>query len=479
MMKKYLEYNDEKSSKFWEIQVDGNIHTVRYGKTGVSGQTKTKTFTDESEAIKDAEKLVSTKVKKGYVEVSLDASTTDYTEIWEKITVAKNLKSALVNHFSFLADTKGFTEVLNEIMELATSARIEKDRLVITFQEDDLVLECSPPDKQKYKNYPASMQRISSFHGQIKCGELIFDAPGQLDLGAYDEEDTVYKLFAGDYNNVKEVIWEMDSNTIWLFHPTEKNSSGNDALFSVSHEMENEINLTDNNPGSIFLDRLIKLQQWPIILPKMEDKTETNEETTKWWECIAYALNENDTIFHYADNEPLTESFSDTLLATIIELALINLSSFKDLPLEKMSSLKKLSVNNKELAIKKLDGIEKAKNIEGLEVDNHELTTLEPLMELNTLTSISLRGNKIKDITHLKNCINLKRIYLSDNPIKSIDVMSNFPNLEVLWIDDTAVKDISILENAKKLKELSLPSRLSEKKVDAFEKAMPDVEIDY
>jgi Leucine-rich repeat (LRR) protein len=68
-------------------------------------------------------------------------------------------------------------------------------------------------------------------------------------------------------------------------------------------------------------------------------------------------------------------------------------------------------------------------------------------MGVKTLASLSLRGNKIKDITHLKDCINLKRIYLSDNPIKNIDVMSNFPNLEVLWIDDTAVKDTGIFIN--------------------------------
>lgn len=68
-MKKYLEYNDEKSSKFWQIEAEGNTHTVKYGKIGTKGQVKTKIFTDEITAIKDAKKLVSAKIKKGYLDV--------------------------------------------------------------------------------------------------------------------------------------------------------------------------------------------------------------------------------------------------------------------------------------------------------------------------------------------------------------------------------------------------------------------------
>ncbi len=62
----YLEYKDEKSNKFWEITITGNTHTVRYGKIGSEGQSKTKEFASEEEAEKDAEKLVSSKKKKGY-----------------------------------------------------------------------------------------------------------------------------------------------------------------------------------------------------------------------------------------------------------------------------------------------------------------------------------------------------------------------------------------------------------------------------
>ncbi|MCP4136437.1 MAG: DNA ligase [bacterium] len=67
-MKKELEFIDDKSSKFWKIETDGAAHTVTYGKTGTDGTSKTKEFDSEEKALADAEKLVSQKTGKGYVE---------------------------------------------------------------------------------------------------------------------------------------------------------------------------------------------------------------------------------------------------------------------------------------------------------------------------------------------------------------------------------------------------------------------------
>lgn len=73
-MKRSFEMLGGKSAKFWEITVDGNSHTVRYGKLGAAGTTKTKTFADADKCNKDAEKMIASKVKKGYVEVEEQAA---------------------------------------------------------------------------------------------------------------------------------------------------------------------------------------------------------------------------------------------------------------------------------------------------------------------------------------------------------------------------------------------------------------------
>jgi len=68
MTKRYFEYQDDKSSKFWEITMSGNDVTVRFGRIGANGQTQTKTFGDPAAAQKHADKLIEEKTEKGYVE---------------------------------------------------------------------------------------------------------------------------------------------------------------------------------------------------------------------------------------------------------------------------------------------------------------------------------------------------------------------------------------------------------------------------
>lgn len=64
-----FEFSDGKSNKFWEIALDGNTFTVRYGRMGTDGQTNTKVFDSADKAQKEADKAIRSKTKKGYVEV--------------------------------------------------------------------------------------------------------------------------------------------------------------------------------------------------------------------------------------------------------------------------------------------------------------------------------------------------------------------------------------------------------------------------
>jgi len=69
-----FEFNDGKSNKFWEITVEGDSFTVRYGRMGTDGQTSTKTYADADKARVEADKLIAKKTKKGYKEVAVDAA---------------------------------------------------------------------------------------------------------------------------------------------------------------------------------------------------------------------------------------------------------------------------------------------------------------------------------------------------------------------------------------------------------------------
>jgi DNA ligase-1 len=66
--KRYFEFHEATSSKFWQIEIAGKDVTTTWGKVGTTGQTKTKTFGDEAKARKEYEKLVEEKTGKGYIE---------------------------------------------------------------------------------------------------------------------------------------------------------------------------------------------------------------------------------------------------------------------------------------------------------------------------------------------------------------------------------------------------------------------------
>jgi predicted DNA-binding WGR domain protein len=63
-----FEFTSGTSRKFWEISVQANQHTVRFGRIGSEGQTKTRTFADAEAAQRDAQRLVQEKLAKGYSE---------------------------------------------------------------------------------------------------------------------------------------------------------------------------------------------------------------------------------------------------------------------------------------------------------------------------------------------------------------------------------------------------------------------------
>ena len=67
-MKRYFEFVEGSSSKFWEIFQSNNEVTVRFGRIGTNGQTQTKALADADAATKHVEKLVKEKTGKGYQE---------------------------------------------------------------------------------------------------------------------------------------------------------------------------------------------------------------------------------------------------------------------------------------------------------------------------------------------------------------------------------------------------------------------------
>lgn len=65
---RYFEFSDGNSNKFWEVSLDGQVVTVRYGRIGTNGTTKVKELASTEAALKHYEKLIAEKESKGYLE---------------------------------------------------------------------------------------------------------------------------------------------------------------------------------------------------------------------------------------------------------------------------------------------------------------------------------------------------------------------------------------------------------------------------
>ena len=73
MVKRYFEFKDAKSHKFWEVSVSAKKVNIRYGKVGTDGQTSVKELHTPAAAKAHAEKQAAGKVKKGYKEANAKA----------------------------------------------------------------------------------------------------------------------------------------------------------------------------------------------------------------------------------------------------------------------------------------------------------------------------------------------------------------------------------------------------------------------
>jgi predicted DNA-binding WGR domain protein len=258
-MKQTFVYRDEKSNKFWSIEVTGSSFTVTFGRVGTAGQTQEKSFADEAACRKEADKLIAEKTKKGYAEQDGESEDTApgnaYREEWEKIVTAADKPQALAEHFSYLADTPEQVEtlrgLLQQIMDKCAGVKIEDDMLVMTFDDDNEINASAPLAKINPK-YPKTFQAVLQKHAHIHWEENMFDL-AEIDVGDIGiEDEDLAEYGIKSVFNLTGCIW--DYSDCWFFHPKKKNSYGEPQLVFLDHEGGDPA-LHRINVGSAFIYR--------------------------------------------------------------------------------------------------------------------------------------------------------------------------------------------------------------------------------
>jgi predicted DNA-binding WGR domain protein len=259
-MERYLVFKDDKSDKFWKIKTSGNSFTVTYGKTGTNGQTQVKEFASEEKCLKEAEKLVSEKLKKGYLpfkggvhkrkskaqkpkEKLSQEQTLSYKQQWSAIENSKDKSKAVYNHLLFLCETPDCKKILRQMCDFVESVGIDDDdRLSIHFGGDSYFIGLAPYVGKYDKAVPESHRQVCNYHREITLegGDtpIVFNGvnkKGQLYSNAFDPHD--FDDIEVIEENSETVVAPIDYKQDYIiYHPTIRTARQEPALCFLSHE---------------------------------------------------------------------------------------------------------------------------------------------------------------------------------------------------------------------------------------------------
>lgn len=118
-----------------------------------------------------------------------------------------------------------------------------------------------------------------------------------------------------------------------------------------------------------------------------------------------------------------------------------------------------LNLSYKEKELKSLDGIENLTNLKSLNLTFSYAVDISPLKDLTKLHYLNLSRNYFilnKDISFLKNLVNLERLDLSSDGIEDLTPLKNMKNLRVLNLYSNEITDLNPIKDLNQLKEINL-----------------------
>ncbi|WP_346274604.1 WGR domain-containing protein [Leptospira santarosai] len=448
-MKKYLTFKDDKSDKFWNIEVGGNSFTVTYGKTGTVGQTQTKSFDDEEKCLKEAEKLLSEKLKKGYVEGEAQSSKEPPAngrakeEIETRTEELKKLVSQSPELIPFLEQLSALpwdqyeTQLFHNCIEAFQYAKEEME------DEDEeltgFVAECSNDGFREYgigcsEFYFGIGEDDESFEAGPTVGGFNLHEPGKIMADAYDMLGGQNKTF----HLLNNYIWNLVARTMGRAASLAVKDKSfkrlktvkNFKVYVCEHDgwacsMDSEGLVFENNKTA---SKEIPDEQWDELSEEWKASFQKPIYAQRCWKLDAL----------YFDNRPPKLWKNLTGLNRCIKV--------KRLQIENVSSLETL------------DGIQGMTQLEKLELNgNINLTDISALKTLKNLKELKIIGSKnltdSNTFIHLKN---LQLLTINDTTFDSWDFISALVSLKELSISNSNINDLSPLSNLKSIRHLWL-----------------------
>jgi len=264
MAKRYFEFSEGSSNKFWEIWIDDNTVYTRYGKIGAAGQTTMKDEGSPAGAQKLYDKLVREKTGKGYAEKGATADAdaesdapapasakgggADHMNRWAAIAKLSGpqLVAALETEWAFMLETPKCKQALSYLLAKVKSASVEDGKLAVVFDnqyDGETTVKCWPPATEDVKAYPKSWQKFMKYYDGMEV-DADLDVPtffnGTSGSGAFEQsyiEESDEELYEKMEEKGVEAQVPIDLGQDWVVaHPFKKNKLGEPVLYYFSHE---------------------------------------------------------------------------------------------------------------------------------------------------------------------------------------------------------------------------------------------------
>lgn len=370
-------------------------------------------------------------------------NTKTYLQKWNEIINAASPKEALIQHFTYLVDSPNYQSLLEAIMEQLDTVTIEDDCLKIQFN-NNIQLDADAPEEEILEHFPLSFKEKLKHHKFLGIEEyqiILGDQGLFCESDGWHEEMDEWRNIC-DLNEVLSPLSE--GPDLWLYHPTQTNTSGQPMLYFRPHDGGGVEKPRDINVGALFLEQLASLLDIDVhdILNPFNE-----EEAMGWWNGL------DDAWKRFLLAEPTAEKPTVSYLKGVLKETSLHL--------------------RKESGITTLEPLRAFKELERCRLDGLPITDFSPLKDLATLKSLAvidmpfsnfdgfaqfpqlgtlcLTNTGFSDLNKLSPLKELYSLELNNNPIKSLEGIENFRKLVRLEIDDTKVTTIAPIAGLKKL----------------------------
>lgn len=178
---------EDGAAKFWEVTVDGADVTVRFGKLGTAGQTRTKTLASAAAAEAEAAKLVREKTAKGYVP---DESATDPAGAGEAATGEAGAAGQATTGEAGVAEASGGKAKKPAAKRAPRKAKSTEGADAGSAAGAGPIPPCGALDEKALRRLAQKLSKNPSIDG-YKVSKIVRDAHG------------------GEWMDVKPVLWHL------------------------------------------------------------------------------------------------------------------------------------------------------------------------------------------------------------------------------------------------------------------------------